>query len=67
MGATKYTIHYQYGTYSGDETVYLSDQEVEEEVDLIARMWKRLKKYMTLGMAYQSAHIIKTEYIDDDK
>lgn len=48
----KYTIRYQYGTYSGVETVFADDGD-----EAIAKMWRRLRRFMTLGMAYQSAEI----------
>lgn len=53
----KYTIKYQYGTYSGTETVYADDEETA-----VSKMWRTLKKYMTLGMAYQSHTIVDVEY-----
>ncbi len=49
----RYTIKYQYGTYSGTETVWADDGE-----QAITLMWRNLRPYMTLGMAYQSAKII---------
>jgi len=49
----RYTIRYQYGTYEGVEIVWANDEE-----DAIAKMWRRLRKYMTLPMAYQFAEII---------
>ncbi|MFH0757355.1 MAG: hypothetical protein V2B15_08720 [Bacteroidota bacterium] len=52
----KYTIEYQYATYSGTETV-----EAEDGEQAIAKMWRRLSRFMTLPMAYQSAKIISSE------
>jgi len=52
----KYTIKYQYATYSGIEII-----EAEDGEDAIQKMWSKLKKYMTLPMAYQSAKIINYE------
>jgi hypothetical protein len=49
-----YTVAYQYGTYSGEEKI---NAETEEEA--IQKLWRRLKPYMTLPMAYKSAKIIK--------
>lgn len=53
----RYTIKYQYGTYSGREIVWADDSE-----QAIALMWANLRKYMTLTMAYKSAIIIDTQY-----
>lgn len=53
----KYIIEYQYGTYSGTETVYADDEETA-----VSKMWRTLKKYMTLGMAYQAHTIVDVEY-----
>jgi hypothetical protein len=53
----KYTIKYQYGTYSGTEIVYARDGE-----EAINKMWRTLKRHMTLSMAYQSAEIVDVEY-----
>lgn len=53
----KYTIEYQYGTYSGQRTVWAND-----ESEAIAKMWRMLSRDMTLSMAYQSAKVIEVEY-----
>jgi len=50
-----YKIEYQYATYSGTEYVNAEDGE-----QAIAIMWSRLKKYMTLPMAYKSAKIVES-------
>ena len=52
----KYTIKYQYGTYSGTEIVFAEDEE-----QALSKMWKRLRPFMTLGMAYQHAEITSKE------
>ncbi len=57
----KYEIQYQYATYSGIETVFADDHETA-----IAQMWRSLKKYMTLPMAYQSEKILSCEEYDGD-
>lgn len=51
-----YTIKYYYGTYSGTETVQAYDGD-----EAIAIMWRRLKRHMTLPMAYQSAKILSVD------
>ena len=53
----RYTIHYQYGPYSGTMTVWADDGE-----DAVARMWRRMRPSMTLPMAGQSAKIVDVEY-----
>jgi len=53
----KYTIEYCYGSYSGTRTVWADDSE-----EAVSKMWRELKPYMTLGMAYQSAKIIDVEF-----
>ena len=53
----KYTIQYQYGSYSGEREIYANDED-----EAISLMWKLLKKDMTLSMAYKSAKIINVEY-----
>lgn len=58
----KYTIRYQYGTYSGVEIVWADDGE-----EAIAMMWRRLRPYMTLGMASQSARIESVEEGAEDE
>ena len=55
-----YTIKYWYGTYSGTETVTAEDEETA-----IAKMWSRLKRYMTLPMAYKSEKVINVEPIQE--
>ena len=52
----RYTIRYQYGTYSGTEVVWADDEE-----GAISKMWQRLKPNMTLAMAYRSAKVVKVE------
>jgi hypothetical protein len=54
----EYKIKYQYATYSGTETIYAEDSE-----HAIAKMWQKLKEYMTLGMAYKHAEIIEVRDI----
>lgn len=49
----KYTIAYQYGTYSGTETIWADDEE-----QALALLWERLRPHMGLSMAYQSARIV---------
>ena len=53
----KYTIEYQYATYSGTRTVYAND-----ESEAIAKVWRMLSRDMTLSMAYKSAKVIEVEY-----
>ncbi len=53
----KYTIEYQYATYSGTREVWADDED-----EAIAKMWRSLRRDMTLGMAYQSARVINVEY-----
>ena len=53
----KYTIEYQYGTYSGTRTVWADDED-----EAVAKMWRLLSKDMTLGMAHKSAKVIDVEY-----
>jgi len=57
----KYTIKYQYGTYSGTEVVFAGDED-----QAIAKMWRSLRRYMTLPMAYQSAEVVAVEYDVED-
>lgn len=52
----KYTIKYQYGTYSGTREIYADDED-----QAIAKLWRELTRYSTLSMAYRSATIISTE------
>lgn len=56
----KYTIRYYYGSYSGIREVYADD-----EATAIAKMWRILRKNMTLPMAYKSEEIIDVEYNAD--
>jgi len=63
MTMIRYTITYYYGSYSGTETVVMSDDEDESPID---KMWRQLRPHMSLGMASRSAKIIKEEVIDDD-
>lgn len=53
----KYTIEYQYATYSGTEIVYANDGD-----EAISKMWRNLRQYMTLPMAYKSAKIVDVQY-----
>ncbi len=53
----KYTIKYQYGSYSGTETIWADDGD-----EAIAKLWRLLKPHMSLPMAYQSAKIVEVEY-----
>ena len=57
----KFTIRYQYGTYSGTRVVYAEDGDEAKR-----KMWNSLRKDMTLGMAYQSATILTEEEDGDD-
>lgn len=67
MRTYRYTIAYVYGSYSGEETVTLTEEQIEQGVSPIDRMWLRLRQYMTLGMASKSARIIDTEDLGDDE
>lgn len=60
--ATKYTIRYRYGTYSGIRIVWMEDEE-EERWTAIEKMWSQMRqrRELTLGLAYQSAEIISRE------
>lgn len=53
----KYIIRYYYGSYSGIREVYADDEDTA-----IAKMWRMLRRDMTLPMAYQSEEIIDVEY-----
>lgn len=53
----KYTIKYQYATYSGTRVIWADDEE-----SAIVKMWRLLSKDMGLPMAYQSAKVIDVEY-----
>jgi hypothetical protein len=57
-------VKYQYADYSGKVTVY-ADEDDDTEV-VIAKAWKKLRPYMTLGMASTSAKVIVREDVDDD-
>jgi hypothetical protein len=54
----RYTIVYQYGTYTGTESVVAVSEE-----QAIAKMWKRLQRFTTLPMAYQYAKVTNVEPI----
>lgn len=58
----RYTIEYYYGTYSGTRVVYAEDGE-----QAIAKMWRGLRQYMTLGMASKSARIIDKIETEDEE
>lgn len=64
--ATKYTIHYQYGTYSGTRVIWMEDDE--DHWTAIDKMWFQMRKRgeMTLGMAAMSAKVIKQEQVSDE-
>jgi len=53
----KYTIEYQYGTYSGTRVIWADDED-----EAVAKMWRLLSRDMTLGMAYKSATVVAVEY-----
>lgn len=53
----KYTIRYWYGSYEGTREVYADDED-----EAIRKMWRMLRKDMTLPMAYQSEEVIDVEY-----
>lgn len=55
----KYKIAYVYGTYSGIRDIYAEDSD-----SAIIKMWKELKPFMSLSMAYQSASIISVNSAD---
>ncbi len=55
----RYEIKYQYATYSGVEIIY-----AESQAEAIRKMWLKLRPYMTLPMAYQSATVIREETVD---
>ena len=46
----RWKVTYQYATYSGTEEV-----EAEDSDEAIAKCWARLRRFMTLPMAYKSA------------
>ena len=54
----RYTIEYQYGTYSGTEVVW-----ADSEAEAIEAMWAdfRRRGYLTLSMAYKSARVVSVE------
>lgn len=60
----EYTIHYQYGTYSGERMVRLDDDDERDPVDV---MWAQMRRRgeLTLGMAHMSAKVIDKKEIDD--
>jgi len=53
------TVEYQYGTYSGTEEIGCKVDDSDE--DIINRMWLRFRRkgLLTLGMAYQSAKVVR--------
>jgi len=57
-----YTIHYEYGTYSGERTVNADDEE-----EAIAKMWAQMRRRGELGlsMAYTSAKVVAAAEITD--
>ena len=57
----KFTIKYQYGSYSGTRVIYAEDQD-----SAVRKMWASLRKDMSLPMASQSHTIIKEEDEDSD-
>jgi hypothetical protein len=62
----RFTIEYQFGTYSGTEVVTLSE---DDDRDPKVVMWARLRKQgkLTLAQAYTSAKIVKHEEIEEDE
>lgn len=50
----KFLVHYQYGTYSGTETVWADDED-----EAIAKARARLRSHMTLSTAYQSWQAVR--------
>jgi len=56
-----FEIEYQYGTYSGTETVTYSDEECEGDINPVAKMWARFSRQglLTLPMAYKSAKVVR--------
>lgn len=61
----EYAIHYQYGTYSGERTVRLDDDDERNPIDV---MWARMRNRgeLTLPMAHMSAKIIDKKEFDED-
>jgi len=60
MKEITYTINYQYGPYSGQEEVTLSEDDPRNPCDV---MWARMERAGDLGlpMAYRSAKVIDEE------
>jgi len=60
----KFTIRYQYGTYSGTRVVFADDDE-----RAVAKMWADMRRRGELGlsMAHQSAKVIDLEEPADDE
>jgi hypothetical protein len=52
----KYTIKYQYATYCGTEEIIAGDPD-----EAIAKMWRRLERWLTIPMACRSAKVVKEE------
>jgi hypothetical protein len=54
------TVRYQYGTYSGEETIISNSDDSEY---ILARFWSMMRRrgLLTLPMAYQSATITKID------
>jgi hypothetical protein len=54
------TVKYQYGPYSGEETILVNSDDSEY---IIARFWgiMRRRGLLTLPMAYQSARVTHIE------
>lgn len=50
----EYTIEYRYATYTGTEVIFADDDE-----QAIAKLWERLRPYMTLSNAYRHADIVR--------
>lgn len=50
----EYTIEYQYARSTGKEVIYADDDE-----QAIAKLWERLRPYMTLSGAYRHADIVR--------
>lgn len=61
---TRYTIRYQYGSYSGTEEVSANDGD-----QAIALMWFRFDRQglLTLPMAHRSAKVIAEEDAGDSE
>lgn len=57
----KFEIKYYFGSYSGTRTIFAEDEETA-----VAKMWRELKPYMSLSMAYQSHEVLSCEEYDGD-